>query len=125
MRLAKDDEIASVEAVNLSKANSRFVTITERGFGKRTKLDAYRETHRGGKGVISIRDPARVGKVVCIKQVEDDEELMIATSDNMVTKIGVRGISVQGRNTQGVRVMDVSAGERIVRVDILSRSETA
>ena len=125
MRLTKDDEIASVEAVDLSLANSRFVTITEHGFGKRTKLDAYRETHRGGKGVISIRDPARVGKVVCIKQVEDDEELMIATSDNMVTKIGVRGISVQGRNTQGVRVMDVSAGERIVRVDILSRSDTA
>jgi DNA gyrase subunit A len=125
MRLTKDDEIASVEAVDLSVANSRFVTITERGFGKRTKLDAYRETHRGGKGVISIREPARVGKVVCIKQVEDDEELMIATSDNMVTKIGVRGISVQGRNTQGVRVMDVSAGERIVRVDILPRSDTA
>jgi len=119
MRLDPGDEIASIEAVDLSLSDSRFVTITEKGYGKRTKLDAYRETHRGGKGVISIRGAERNGNVVCIKQVKNDDELMIATSDNMVTKIAVRNIPVQGRNTQGVRLMKVKAGKRIVAVDVV------
>ncbi len=119
MRLDPGDEIASIEAVDLSLSDSRLVTITEKGYGKRTKLDAYRETHRGGKGVISIRGAERNGNVVCIKQVKNDDELMIATSDNMVTKTAVKKISVQGRNTQGVRLMKVKAGERIVAVDVV------
>jgi DNA gyrase subunit A len=119
MRLDPGDEIASIEAVDLSMSDSRLVTITEKGYGKRTKLDAYRETHRGGKGVISIRGAERNGNVVCIKQVKDDDELMIATSDNMVTKTAVKKIPVQGRNTQGVRLMKVKAGERIVAVDMV------
>ena len=119
MRLEKGDEIASIEAVDLSLSDSRLVTITENGYGKRTKLEVYRETHRGGKGVISIQTSARNGKVVCIKQVQNDDELMIATSDNMVTKIAVKKIPVQGRNTQGVRLMNVKAGERIVAVDVV------
>ena len=119
MRLDKGDEIASINAVDLSLSSSRLVTITENGYGKRTRLDAYRETHRGGKGVISIRGAERNGNVVCIKQVQNDDELMIATSDNMVTKITVRNIPVQGRNTQGVRLMKVKAGNRIVAVDMV------
>ncbi|MHC1599892.1 MAG: DNA gyrase subunit A [Candidatus Methanospirareceae archaeon] len=119
MRLDPGDEIASIEAVDLSLSDSRLVTITEKGYGKRTKLDAYRETHRGGKGVISIRGAERNGNVVCIKQVKNDDELMIATSDNMVTKTAVKNIPVQGRNTKGVRLMKVKAGERIVAVDVV------
>jgi DNA gyrase subunit A len=119
MRLDPGDEIASIEAVDLSLSDSRLVTITEKGYGKRTKLDAYRETHRGGKGVISIRGAERNGNVVCIKQVKNDDELMIATSDNMVTKTAAKKIPVQGRNTQGVRLMKVKAGERIVAVDVV------
>ncbi len=119
MRLDPSDEIASIEAVDLSLDASRLVTITENGYGKRTKLEAYRETHRGGKGVISIQTSERNGKVVCIKQVKNDDELMIATSDNMVTKIAVKKIPVQGRNTQGVRLMNVKAEERIVAVDVV------
>jgi DNA gyrase subunit A len=126
MRLEKDDEIASIEALDLGvlKEKNRAVTITEKGYGKRTKLDAYRETHRGGKGVISIKTGERNGKVVCIKQVKTTDELMVATSDGMVTKISVRNISVQGRNTQGVRIMNVKKDERVVAVDILSATES-
>jgi DNA gyrase subunit A len=119
MRLDPSDEIASIEAVDLSLDDSRLVTITENGYGKRTKLEAYRETHRGGKGVISIQTSERNGKVVCIKQVKNDDELMIATSDNMVSKIALKKIPVQGRNTQGVRLMNVKAEERIVAVDVV------
>jgi DNA gyrase subunit A len=119
IRLDKGDEVASIETVDLSVQKSNFVTITEKGYGKRTRLDAYRETHRGGKGVISIRGAQRNGNVVCIKQVKPDDELMITTSDNMVTKIGVRNIPVQGRNTQGVRLMNVKAKARVVTVDVI------
>ena len=119
MRLDPGDEIASIEAMDLSLTDSRLVTLTENGYGKRTKLDSYRETHRGGKGVISIQTNERNGKVVCIKQVKNDDELMIATSDNMVTKTAVKKIPVQGRNTQGVRLMNVRSGERIVAVDVV------
>ena len=123
MRLGKGDEIASIEAVDLdsgdSKGKSKVVTITEKGYGKRTRLDAYRETHRGGKGVISIRVGEINGNVVCIKQVRNSEELMISTSDGMVTKILARNIPTQGRNTRGVRLMNVKGGERVVAVDVV------
>jgi len=123
MRLEKGGEIASIEAVDLisdaSKEKMKVVMITEKGYGKRTRLDAYRETHRGGKGVISIRVGERNGKVVCIKQVKNNDELMISTSDGMVTKISVRSIPTQGRNTQGVRLMNVREGERVVAVDVV------
>ncbi|MCW3128779.1 MAG: DNA gyrase subunit A [Methanophagales archaeon] len=123
MRLEKGDEIASIEAVDLNsgmtKEIKKVVTITEKGYGKRTRLDAYRESHRGGKGVISIRVSERNGKVVCIKQVKNDDELMISTSDGMVTKISARNIPTQGRNTQGVRLMNVEAGERVVGVEVV------
>jgi len=123
MRLEKGDEIASIDAVNLdsgeSKEIKKVVTITENGYGKRTKLDAYRETHRGGKGVISIRVGERNGKVVCIKQVKNADELMISTSDGMVTKISARNIPTQGRSTHGVRLMNVGDSEKVVGVDVV------
>lgn len=119
MRLEKGDEIASIDAVDLSLSSSKLVTITERGYGKRTRLDAYRETHRGGKGVISIRVMERNGRVVCIKQVKDDDELMVTTSDGMVTRISARSIPMKGRNTQGVRLMQVNEGESVVAVEVV------
>jgi len=119
MRLDKGDEIASIDAFDLSLSNSKIVTITEKGYGKRTKIDAYRETHRGGKGVISIRVGGRNGSVVCIMQVKEEDELMISTSDGMVTKTLVRDIPVQGRNTYGVKLMNVKEGERVVALDVV------
>ncbi|MDI6886004.1 MAG: DNA gyrase subunit A [archaeon] len=119
MRLEKGDEIVSIDAVDLSLSSSKLVTITEKGYGKRTRLDAYRETHRGGKGVISMRVVERNGKVVCIKQVKNDDELMVTTSDGMVTRISARSIPTKGRNTQGVRLMHVNDGESVVAVDVV------
>lgn len=119
MRLEKGDDIASIDAVNLSLSSSKVVTITEKGYGKRTRLNAYRETHRGGKGIISMRVIGRNGKVVCIKQVKNDDELMVTTSDGMVTRISARSIPMKGRNTQGVRLMHVNDGESVVAVDVV------
>jgi Type IIA topoisomerase (DNA gyrase/topo II, topoisomerase IV), A subunit len=127
MRLDESDEIASIEAVDMdsgdSKEKRRVVTITEKGYGKRTKLDAYRETHRGGKGVISIRVGEINGNVVCIKQVKNSDELILSTSDGMVTKSLARNIPTQGRNTRGVRLMNVKRGERVVAVDVVEQKE--
>jgi DNA gyrase subunit A len=123
MRLEKGDEITSIETVDLSQSSSKVVTLTERGYGKRTRLEAYRETHRGGKGVISMKVMERTGNVVCTKQVNHDDELLIATSDGMVTRISARSIPVQGRNTQGVRVMHVNDGERVVTVEVVQKSK--
>jgi len=119
MRLEQGDEIADMEAVDLSSSATTVVIITERGYGKRTRLDAFRETHRGGKGVISIRVGEKTGKVVCIKYIKGADELMITTSDGMVTKILARNIPVQGRNSQGVRLMSVNPGARVVAVDVV------
>ena len=121
MRLEEGDEIADMEAVDLSSsaATATVAIITERGYGKRTRLDAFRETHRGGKGVISIRVGEKTGGVVCIKQVRDADELMISTSDGMVTKILARNIPIQGRNSRGVRLMSVNPGARVVAVDVV------
>ena len=119
MRLEQGDAIADMEAVDLSSSATTVVIITERGYGKRTRLDAFRETHRGGKGVISIRVGEKTGKVVCIKYIKGADELMITTSDGMVTKILARNIPVQGRNSQGVRLMSVNPGARVVAVDVV------
>ena len=119
MRLEQGDAIADMEAVDLSSSATTVVIITERGYGKRTRLDAFRETHRGGKGVISIRVGEKTGKVVCIKYIKGADELMISTSDGMVTKILARNIPVQGRNSQGVRLMSVNPGARVVAVDVV------
>jgi len=121
MRLEKGDEITSIDTVDLSLGSSKVVTLTEKGYGKRTRLEAYRETHRGGKGVISMKVLERTGNVVCTKQVNSDDELLIATSDGMVTRISARSITVQGRNTQGVRLMHVNDGERVVAVEVVQK----
>ena len=121
MRLEKGDEITSIETVDLSLGSSKVVTLTERGYGKRTRLEAYRETHRGGKGVISMKVLERTGNVVCTKQVNTDDELLLVTSGGMVTRISARSIPVQGRNTQGVRVMHVTDGERVVAVEVVQK----
>jgi DNA gyrase subunit A len=124
MRLEKGDEITSIETVDLSLSSSRVVTLTERGYGKRARLEAYRETHRGGKGVIGMKAMERTGNVVCTKQVNHDDELLITTSDGMVTRISARSIPVQGRNTQGVRVMHVNDGERVVAVEVVHKNKS-
>ncbi len=114
MRLEAGDGLADMEVVDLSKKTAKVVIISERGYGKRTRLEEFRETHRGGKGVISMRVNDKTGKVVCIKQVEDTDELMLTTSDGMVMKMLARNIPVQGRHSHGVRLMNVNEGARVV-----------
>jgi DNA gyrase subunit A len=99
------------------------VTVTERGYGKRTNLDEYRQQGRGGKGIITIKASERNGKVVDIKLINDDFDLMFITDGGKVLRTRVSDLSIIGRNTQGVRLMVLEPGERIVAVAKLAEKE--
>ncbi len=122
MALVGDDEVVAVEILS---PGATILTVTESGYGKRTPLDAYRLQRRGGQGIITIRTTARNGKVVGAVQVLDDDHVMLITSGGKVLRCPVSSISVMGRATQGVRVMEPPEGERLVAVARLAEREDA
>jgi DNA gyrase subunit A len=99
------------------------LTVTERGYGKRTPLGDYRLQKRGGQGVITIRTTERNGQVVGVAQVVDDDEVMLITDGGKVLRCPVSGISTMGRATQGVRVMDLASAENLVSIARLAEAD--
>jgi DNA gyrase subunit A len=122
MLLEDDDHLIGMETVT-DATSATLVTVTENGYGKRTSLDEYRVQSRGGKGIITIKTTERNGKVVDIKLVEDDSDLMFITDRGKVLRTSVAHLSVIGRNTQGVRLMVLEPGERIVAVAKLAEKD--
>ena len=116
IRLKEDDEVVSLD---VTKEDRDILTITENGFGKRTALKDYRKTHRGSKGVRTIITNERNGKVVFAKSVKEDDEIIILTRAGMISRIKVKDIRRQGRNTAGVKVMKLKEGDKIVCVSRL------
>lgn len=103
------DEVVSMVGV---KRQATLLAVTENGYGKRSEISEYRVSHRGGKGIITIKTTERNGDIVAVKEVVDDDELMIITRHGQMIRIPVMGISVLGRNTQGVRLVNLAdAGE--------------
>ena len=92
------------------------LTVCERGYGKRTDIDAYRLTHRGGKGVINIRVSERNGPVVALRAVTDDDELMLISAKGILLRTSLERVREIGRATQGVRLIRVEADDRVVAV---------
>jgi len=123
MSLEADDVVIGMVIVNEQFTDSTLFTVTENGFGKRTELTEYRRQSRGGKGVITIKTNERNGCVVDIKQVTDENDLMLITDQGKIIRMPVAGFSVIGRNTQGVRVMVTEETERIVAVARLAEKE--
>ena len=111
MSIAKSDRIVAMQV--LSHGQTLF-TVTENGYGKRTSIDEYPFQKRGGKGVITIKTSERNGQVVSILLVEDDDELMLMTDMGKLLRMTVNSISIIGRNTQGVKLIEVSPDERVV-----------
>jgi DNA gyrase subunit A len=99
------------------------LTVTENGYGKRTVFEEYRAMNRGGQGVITIDVSIRNGNVVDIRTVHEDNEIMVTTSKGIIIRVPVSSIKVQGRNTQGVRIMKVDGGDRVVGVARLAKEE--
>ena len=101
------------------------MVVTEKGFGKRSDINDYRITHRGGKGVITVKTSDKVGKMISLMEVVDGDELVIITNHGMVIRQGVTEIRVMGRNTQGVRVIRLKEGDKIADISKVIPEEDA
>jgi len=112
------DEVVSMVGV---KRQATLLAVTEHGFGKRSEISEYRVSHRGGKGIITIKTTERNGFVVALKEVVDGDELMIITRSGQMIRMPVKGIGVMGRNTQGVTLVNLApAGEGELLPDAVS-----
>lgn len=107
------DEVIGMEIV---EDQSTILVISENGYGKRTRFDQYRTQARGGKGVITIKTNERNGCVVGIMRVDDEDEIMLISTFGKTIRMKVRDISVIGRNTQGVRLINLSEEDKLVGV---------
>jgi DNA gyrase subunit A len=120
MRMEKGDEVVSMEMLS---PGAHILTVSENGYGKRTPMDEYRLTRRGGKGVITLNATEKTGRVVGVQQVTEDDQLMLVTNKGKIIRLRVKDIRVIGRNTQGVRLIDLEEGERVVSLARLAENE--
>lgn len=115
IRLDKDDEVVSLEVIENPEA--QILTVTEMGYGKRTSVSEYRMTGRGGKGVITIKTTGKNGRVIGAFQVTDDSEIiLITTRAGKIIRLKASDISVYGRGTQGLRLIDLEHEEKVAAV---------
>jgi DNA gyrase subunit A len=103
------------EVIGLSIVKEGLVlTATENGYGKRTEIEDFPVQGRGGQGVIAIQTTKRNGRTVGMLQVGDDDEMMLISSNGTLVRTPVGDVSIMGRNTQGVRLIRVESGQRLV-----------
>ena len=122
INVSGSDEVVGMEVLT---PGATILTVTEKGYGKRTPLDDYRVQNRGGQGIITIKTTDRNGPVVGVAQVVDEDQLMLITNGGKVLRCAATGISVMGRNTQGVRIMDLGEGETLVSIARLAEGDEA
>ncbi|HXY53158.1 MAG TPA: DNA gyrase subunit A [Nitrospirota bacterium] len=111
IRLDEGNEVVGMEIV---RDDSTILTVTEKGYGKRSTLEDYRSQGRGGKGIITIKTTEKNGRVIGMAQVSEDDEILLITTNGKVLRIRTKDISVQGRNTRGVRLFDIDEGDKVV-----------
>ena len=127
--LRKDDIVVAAAIIDPEIGEEEFnklsvLTVTEEGYGKRTKLGEYRVQSRGGKGIINLKMNEKTGKIVDVKIVDNETEVMLITSEGTLIRTRVNSISVIGRSTSGVRIMKVRNNEKVAStVKITSESE--
>jgi DNA gyrase subunit A len=120
IQLREGDEVV---AMQVAKPGGRLLTVTERGYAKQTELGEYRVTGRGGLGVKNVEITDRNGPVVNIAQVHDDDELLVITEQGKILRTPGNDIRTAGRATQGVRLMDLEAGDRVVSIALVLKTE--
>lgn len=113
IRLSDDDYVVGA---SVARDNSELLIVTENGYGKKTELDEYKVQNRGGKGIITYKITDRTGPVAGMKTVTDDDDLMMITSEGTVIRLDTSEISTYSRNTQGVRLMRLEDGVRVVSI---------
>jgi DNA gyrase subunit A len=109
IKLGQEDRVVSLEVLN-TKA---ILSITEKGYGKRTAVENYRKTARAGKGVINLKVSEKTGKVVTTSSVEDEDSIIITTSKGMIIRTTLKNIRVMGRATSGVRIVKLQQGDKV------------
>jgi len=124
IRLAdENDEMVGLICVDLEDKETTIMVVSEKGNGKRTELEDYRVTNRGGKGVKTIQVTEKTGSLVALKAVKDEDDLIITSKEGIMIRIGVNEIRVMGRATQGVRVIRLDDKDGIADVAVISESE--
>ncbi|MEE4197355.1 MAG: DNA gyrase subunit A [Bacteroidales bacterium] len=120
--LSKDDDEV-IGMVWVEESDHEILVVSEKGFGKRSTIDEYRITNRGGKGVKTLNITEKTGKMVAIKGVNDDIDLMIINRSGITIRVAVQDIRVTGRATQGVRLINLRNNDRIAAVAQIEKEE--
>jgi len=120
INLRGDDTVVGMVIV---QEKSALFTVCENGYGKRTDIDSYRSQTRGGVGLKDIKTSARNGKVVVLKAVQDDDDLMLITANGMIIRTGLDEIRSIGRNTQGVRLINLKEGDKLVAAEKIAAED--
>jgi len=114
IRLGKDDVV--VGQLVIKRQGTSVLVVTENGYGKRSDINDYRLAHRGGKGVFTVKTTPKVGKMISLMEVVDKDELVIITTKGMVIRQDIKALRVMGRNTQGVRVINLKDRDSIADI---------
>jgi len=122
IELDKKDHVIDMVVV---RRKSTLLAVTEKGMGKRSELDEYRVQHRGGRGIITLKRADKTGDIVALKEVLPDDELMMITKKGIMIRVPVEGIRISGRNTQGVKVMNLTTGDLLVDVARVVKEDEA
>jgi DNA gyrase subunit A len=121
----KDDEVVGMICVSKGDVSRTVLVVSEKGFGKRSLIEEYRVTNRGGKGVKTINVTGKTGALVGILEVHSKEDLMITCKSGVTIRMPANGISEQGRATQGVKLIRVDEGDEIAAITKLDELEPA
>lgn len=114
VRLGKGDKVVGLLVIK--RQGMSVLVVTEKGYGKRSDINDYRITHRGGKGVITVKTNDKIGKMIALMEVNDNDELVIISTKGMVIRQSMKDIRVMGRATQGVRVIRLKDGDSIADI---------
>ena len=120
IKISKEDEVVGMEVV---APHTQILTVTANGYGKRTQASEYRIQNRGGSGIFTVKRTDKTGNVIGIKTVVDEDELMVISNKGKIIRLRALDIPVQGRSTQGVRLITLDEGERVVAVARLAEKE--
>jgi len=118
--LGEDDEVVGVSVL---KSDDSILTVTENGYGKRTAVSEYKLQNRGGKGVFAIKTSERNGNVVGVLPVDDEDQVMLIANSGKVIRMPMDTVRIIGRNTQGVRLINLEENEKVVGMSMLAREE--
>ncbi len=115
------DEVVGMVCVE--NENEDILVVSENGYGKRSKIEDYRLTHRGGKGVKTINITEKTGELISIKSVDDNNDLMIITQSGLTIRMSISSLRILGRTAQGVRLINLKEGDKIASITIVPTSE--